>query len=86
MDGFFFGSTLMFMIHEIFCFSVGKTKSLKRITNSVPDDGFWNNVKYVLLWKNSTKYDAYKCKSIINLPASFNISSHDLCCPLINEL
>ena len=27
------------MIYDIFCFSVGKTKSLKRIINSVPDDG-----------------------------------------------
>ena len=37
---------LMFMIHDIFCYSVGKTKSLKRITNSVPD-GSWNSAKSV---------------------------------------
>ena len=44
MNSFLVHFGLMFMIHDIFCYSVGKTKSLKRITNSVPD-GCWNYAK-----------------------------------------
>ena len=44
MNSFLVHFGLMFMIHDIFCYSVEKTKSLKRITNSVPD-GCWNYAK-----------------------------------------